>query len=350
MAEQLTAAEKRTLLVVERQAKSRDSLLLALLKALLGLWGNFDAWDDRDIVTGHAARSAVLVELTLARARRQAQAYSQSILRAADALPDRDLAPVEDVYPRSGVGPVEVYERLANEYLYDRKRGVDEAEAREHVAERLEKIVRADVALAERDTTAAAFRQSSKVTGKRRILHPELSESGFSCGLCVIAASRLYGTDELMPIHDGCNCEEAVVTAGFDPGLRLNREDLDAVYAAAGGNSADFLRDVSIRIDEHGELGPVLRNADHEFRDHEAASSGRERFTPYAPTTPAEQRAMMRRSIERSQEAVQRIQDAIARGDGETTLGQYGREQKVSDFQTALGFHQALIQRYSALI
>lgn len=347
---ELTTAEKRTLAVVDRQAKARESLLLQLIKALLGLWGNFDAWDDRDIVTGYAARSAVLVELTLARARRQSRAYAEAVLRQADALPDRDLDPVEDVYPRSGVGPVDVYERVANQYLYERKRGVDDAEAREHVAERLEKLARADVALADRDTTASIFRQSSKVIGKRRILHPELSESGFSCGLCVVAASRLYGTDELLAIHDGCNCEEAVVTAGFDPGLRLNREDLDAVYAAAGGNSADYLRDVSIRINEHGELGPVLRNADHDFRGPDASSTDRRRFTPFEPTTPAQQRQMMREAVDRSRGAVQRIQDAIDRGDGETTLGQYGKEQKVSDFAAALGFHNALIQRYSALI
>jgi hypothetical protein len=346
----LTTRERATLQVVERQAKARESLLLALIKALLGLWGPFNGWDDRDLVTGHAARSAVLVELTLARARRQSRAYAESVLRQADALPERDLAPIDDVYPRSGVGPVEVYERVANQFLYDRKTGVDEATAREHVAERLEKLARMDVQLADRDTTAETFRQSSKVIGKRRILHPELSESGFSCGLCVVAASRLYGPDDLKEVHDGCNCEETVVTAGFDPGLRLNREDLDKVYAAAGGNSADFLRDVSIRIDEHGELGPVLRNADHDFRGPADASTERRRFTPFEPTTPAQQRQMMRESVARSQRAVQRIQDAIARGDGETTIGQYGREQKVSDFEAALGFHQSLIQRYSSLI
>jgi hypothetical protein len=347
---ELTAAEKRTLQVVDRQSKARESIMVALIKALLGLWGSFDGWSDRDLVTGHAARSAVLVELSLAKARRQARAYAESVLRQADALPERDLAPIEDVYPRSGVGPAKVYERVANEYLYERKIGTSDADAREHVAERLEKLARMDVHLADRDTTAETFKQSSKVTGKRRILHPELSETGFSCGLCVVAASRLYGPDELLAIHDGCNCEEAVVTAGFDPGLTLNRADLDAVYAAAGGNSADFLRDVSIRIDEHGELGPVLRNADHKFRDAADASSGRETFTSFAPTTAEDQRTMMRQSVERSQRAVSRIQDAIARGDGETTIGQYGKEQKVSDFQAALRFHQALIQRYSALI
>lgn len=347
--EAFTAADRKSLAVVDRHAKQRDSLVVALLKALLGLWGSFDGWDDRDLVTGHAARSAVLVETALTRSRRLARSYATVMLREADALPERELPPVQDVYPRSGVSASEVYTRPAEQYLWERSIGRTDQEARTHVLERVEKLARMDEQLVTRDETRATYAKAPKVIGWRRVIHPELSESGYSCGLCIVASDRLYSTGELMAVHDGCNCDTCPVTKGFDPGLRLNRDDLDALYEAAGDSTfADDLRETRIRLDEHGELGPILRNAKHSFRDRDDASTSRHTYGPYKPVTEDEHRAGLRAAVERSQRAVIRLQSAIDNGEDSIRLGPSGRERKVSDFTSALSYHNDLISRYLA--
>jgi len=270
------------------------------------------------------------------------------MLRAIDAAPNRELPLVEDLYPRSGVTAADVYTRPAEQYLFDRTRGVTDADARKNVEERLEKLVRMDLQLTGRDESALVYRAAPKVIGWRRIIHPELSDSGFSCGLCVVISDRVYSTGDLKQVHDGCNCEVGPITDGFDPGLRLNREDLDRFYELAGSTSADNLRDVSVRIDEHGELGPILRNAAHKFRGPSAASTSRHTYTPFEPVSLDEQRAQMRRVVESSQRAVRRLKAAVAGGEDEVILGSGSQEQYVSDFATALKYHEDLISRYLA--
>lgn len=102
---------------------------------------------------------------------------------------------------------------------------------------------------------------SRGILGYRRVLHPELADSGQSCGLCVAAATRLYRTDELLPIHRGCHCETLPVTRFNDPGLDLNQDDLARLYEAAGSTSAADLSSIRLQTFVSGELGPVLTRA-----------------------------------------------------------------------------------------
>ncbi len=48
------------------------------------------------------------------------------------------------------------------------------------------------------------------------------------------------------------------LVAGADVGARLNREDLQRIYAAAGSTAAADLKRTRVQVNEHGELGPVL--------------------------------------------------------------------------------------------
>ena len=95
------------------------------------------------------------------------------------------------------------------------------------------------------------------VTTYRRVIHPELSHTG-TCGLCVVAADRTYHIRDLNPMHDHCHCTVMPVVNGNDPGLSLNRNDLDAIYSRAGGNKAGELAKVNVTVGEHGEIGPVF--------------------------------------------------------------------------------------------
>lgn len=96
-----------------------------------------------------------------------------------------------------------------------------------------------------------------RITGYRRVIHPELSRTG-TCGLCIAAASRLYTVEELMPLHTRCKCTIAAVTVAHDPADDANTIDLKQLYGHAGGTSAGHLKRTKYQLDEHGELGPVL--------------------------------------------------------------------------------------------
>ena len=110
--------------------------------------------------------------------------------------------------------------------------------------------------------------RASGVTKYRRVIHPELSETG-TCGLCVIAATNTFTRADLMPMHQRCKCTVAPITAKNDPGLRLNDSDLMSIYKAAGRTSwgdystrASDLTKLRVQVRNHSELGPILLRKD----------------------------------------------------------------------------------------
>lgn len=95
----------------------------------------------------------------------------------------------------------------------------------------------------------------------------------------VVEQRLVHGTHHVYNLHtdegwysannlivSNCRCSVAVVTEDADPGLTLNEQDLDRIYRAAGGNTAEKLKTIRVEFAEHGELGPVIVNADQHFR------------------------------------------------------------------------------------
>ena len=144
---------------------------------------------------------------------------------------------------------------------------VIETYARHKAEELTERMIQQDIQSASRNTAQAAMRKLPKtVTGFRRIVHPELSKSGQSCGLCVVASTHKYSRGDLLPIHTGCNCEVAEIYEidgyEFDPGNQINMEDLDVFYKEAGWSTHGWkLKRQRYEIQDHPEFGPVLVNA-----------------------------------------------------------------------------------------
>lgn len=172
--------------------------------------------------------------------------------------------------------PGHQYGRVADQYRSDVvTKGLTHEQAQGKALVRVESVAQTDVTLAVREQYHADLQRPEeerrKPTGWRRILHPELSQTG-PCGLCVVAADRVYTTDQLKEIHDRCVCEVLPVYGAFDPGLTLNSDDLDRLYAAAGGTGGNpkrqqgRLKEIRIALAEHAELGPVLVDADQHFR------------------------------------------------------------------------------------
>jgi hypothetical protein len=340
----VAASDARTRSLVERQARQRSSITLALLKALLGLWGGFNEWDNRDMVAAYAARSATLVDVALNKARRNARSFALQVLSDNDASPAR-VDPQQDFYPRDGTPSTEVYSRAARQYNYQRTQGKTEAEAREALNLRLELQSEMDVAAAERDELNALWNMSSKTIGWRRIIHPEKSMSG-TCGLCVVAATRLYSMDDLRPLHDRCKCSELPVFKGSDPGLQLNEDDLDEIYAAAGSTGAADLKRTRVAIREHSELGPVLVREGANFRDVREvnrSANGRE-YKPYSRPTKESQRATWQKSMESSIRSMAALKTAQSAGSETVDFGT-GRPIPVKNYAKAIQFHKDLIDR-----
>lgn len=301
-------------------AASRDSILLTLLKLLLGLWGGFDRWDDADAVAGMVARSATLVTAAGERTRRLSRSYLGTVLSEMDAAPT-SLPPIVNGYPRANVTATEVYRRPVEEFIWRRRNGGTMAESKEAFEGRLRAIAEADMMAAERDENYIVMGHASKVTDYRRVIHPELSRSG-TCGLCVVASQRTYHKGDLLPLHGGDNCDVLPVTKDADPGLLLNDDDLKTIYAAAGSTAAAELLNTRITINEHGELGPVLvKDGDH-FRT--AKEAGR---PEYVKPTPASIRAQTQDDIVSTRAALETAQARYAgmpdnvkfRADGTTT-------------------------------
>ena len=275
----------------DKHAASRESILLQLIKLLFGLWADFDKWDDADLVAGMAARSATLVESASGQARILNRSYITTTLRELG-TEARDVPAVLNTYPRSNATGSEVYRRPVDEFIWRRRNGGTLEESREAFEQRLREVAEADMRAAEREEVENVLTRALEVIGYRRIIHPELSKSG-SCGLCIVASAQLYRTDELMPLHGGsCNCGVMAVTKTDDPGLRINDDDLKSIYAAAGSTAADDLVNTRIKINDHGELGPVLVKQGDHFRT--AKEAGR---PEYVKPTNASRRANAQREI-----------------------------------------------------
>lgn len=155
-----------------------------------------------------------------------------------------------------------VFRRPAVTFRYVESDGGDDPAQRASL--RIDTLVEDNLMLAQRlaehDVIAKAVdldQPGAKIIGIRRVIHPELSRTG-TCGLCIAAADRIYSVRKLRAVHNRCWCTTAVVTEQHDPGDDVNQADLSQLYTDAGGTSAAHLKRTRYKVDEHGELGPVL--------------------------------------------------------------------------------------------
>jgi hypothetical protein len=232
-----------------------------LLRQLAALWSTFDEWYDGDLVAARAARSATLVESAQRSVRTQTQSYMRFVYQQYDDLEFPSAEEIDaqnDQLIERAVIPLDEWNRPAEQFRFERSIGKSEEEALQVALQRVEDLGDLDMQLAMRKEAHNIF-AASKITGYRRVLHPELAESKQSCGLCIAASTRIYKKKELLPIHDHCHCGVMPIVGDEDPGNFFNETDLQGLYELAGGEtSAQALSRVRYKIDEHGELGPYL--------------------------------------------------------------------------------------------
>lgn len=313
--QQLTAGQIAALLaLVQAQAAVRQQLTQAAAAAAIAALAGFTAWWDAEEITqmiarilrvvqpiqrqaatitdGYLTRAATIISGRPQRAvgavdvRRLRRAMTEQIadeilagVRQAVRVELGQLAeqPSTELEPspqwgledgREALDPAEPYGRVADGYRWATTMlGDSPDKAQQKAAVRIAAVAETDVTLAVRAQYQKTM-GAQGATGWRRILHPELSENG-PCGLCVVAADRIYKSEDLLPIHNRCVCEVLPVYGRVDPGITLNGDDLAALYAAAGGNTREQLRRISVVLTEHGELGPILVDANRHYRSPE---------------------------------------------------------------------------------
>lgn len=254
---QTAAAVKAAVKVVEaaqrRVASTTDAYLARSTSAITG-----KRWDTVGAVDVRSLRRKLPQDVI------ERLAEGKTVTEAIAASAQKKVEAVE---------PEAVYGRIADHVRFiSVSRGISPQDAALEGLRRAVAVADTDVMLAERAQVQRFLtqRKPTGVVGYRRVLHPELGGGGPPCGLCVVAATRIYHIEDLMPIHARCRCSVAVVTKELDPGLKLNDDDLktllSTVYSAAGGNTRNQLKTVRVEIAEHGELGPILVNADQNFR------------------------------------------------------------------------------------
>lgn len=338
--------------IVDAYAASQANIIEQMIRLLLGMWLPFIGWRSPDMVHAQAAGSAARVDAGLAEARRLARAYARAMLADLD-VPTRGLPSIVNTYERGGIGIVEVYERPAKQFIHELSQGGSLEVATDAATQRIRDLVTADVRAVARDEVNKVFAAVPEVIGYRRVIHPERSKSG-TCGLCVVAATQFYKKEELLPLHDECKCEPMAITKDFDPGFTLNREDLDAIYAAAGSSLAEDLKNTRVEVREHGELGPILVRSGQHFRDVAEVNRNRKpatpKFTPYERMSLVDQLKMWDATKASSERAIAKLAAARAAGTASVDMAGTGRPVEIPDIEQAIRYHTELIARANSYL
>lgn len=114
-----------------------------------------------------------------------------------------------------------------------------------------------DVQNTMRHTLVAVAELDGTILGFRRVPNAD------ACELCKLAAGRRYRKSELIGIHEHCRCTVKVITAANRDDFVGKPENDLALNPGAVLVNADGTVAAATRL--HGELGPVLVNANHRF-------------------------------------------------------------------------------------
>lgn len=228
--------------------------------AILSAYESVDDWES-PTVTLAAAASAVAASTAARQVAAELGAQFVSVIAGVTRGTARGAAtliPTPD-YPRIGAEPFDVYSRPIFAYRDAIAAGKAEVEAQALAFQRAEMLALTDNMLTRRNAAVAQLERES-VSHYRRVIRPELSETG-TCGLCVAASTRVYAIGELMPIHTRCKCEVIPILGADDLGERFNLADMKRLYEATPGTRKQDLVKTRYRVEDLPELGPVLSPA-----------------------------------------------------------------------------------------
>lgn len=248
---------------LDQYAAASANLQQGSATAVSTIFSQVDDWYDEALIALAAAEAV----RTSADAREAAAGLAEQYVAAIVGLFRGGLLNVQRTTlsaPRNGADMTAVYTRPADVYRRTVSFGGSESEALDKALRRAQRLIQSDAQLADRESAAAQM-EAVGVQHYRRVVRPELSETG-TCGLCIAASTKVYKIQDLLPMHGECKCKTMPIEDGVDPGARINGVDLAQLYEDAGSTKAEELRRTRYQVNQHGEFGPVLTNADEHFR------------------------------------------------------------------------------------
>lgn len=258
------AADPRINKLIDAHSVTRQQLSLRAAAAVESLVKGFDGWYDHDAITAMATQIVTVVEAAQRQTASVTEAYLQRVASEVFIGSVRPSGAIDPATLRQGISHAGAYGRLADQYRFQASKDVSLAVIKRGVLDRAASMAQTDLDLAFR-AQSRNFMVKNRMDGYRRIIRPERAKTG-TCGLCIAASDRMYYRGDLMPIHGGCGCGILPVKGSKDPGVAVNREDLERLYDDAGSTAANELVATRYVINEHGEIGPVLGRAGDNFR------------------------------------------------------------------------------------
>lgn len=256
----LSPESRRVVLTYRDQTAALRARIVRYVEAN---WRRLSSWRDADI-----DRFVQTVLPVVEGGQRTIAALTDGYLAALESsVTGATVRPV-GISPRStttlalrGIEGAEMYRRAGVTVWAALDRGVPLPAATEQGLQRALSLATTTLQLAKTHTSQAVLAQNENVAGYRRVL-----EGPETCGLCAVASTQRYRSEELMPIHGGCDCGVAPIFGDTDPGRVIDpdrlqgiREELSGRFGVPGDriNRADELRRYVV-VNQHGELGPVL--------------------------------------------------------------------------------------------
>lgn len=262
--------------IIEQYQRQTQRVREGLLRIVRQLLGSLDAYREEDarqwveqIVPRVVGAQESMVDLTVGYLRE----LIADMTGEDTAMPE--VAPPDEL---RGVPPDEVYMRPFHAIWRSLSRGESLDEAVDAGLRRAESLAATDVQLAKTTTTQQVISEHRRTVGWRRV-----PKGAFTCALCLIASTQRYTKSELAAIHPGCDCDVAPIVGDQDPGQVIDEELLEATHDAVetafgaqavdrGGHEPDYRGLIVTR--EHGEYGPTLAVAGHEFTGSADLSAG----------------------------------------------------------------------------
>lgn len=261
--------------------RQRRQVKAQALAAALNLWdqlvvGPDDASADRLVDALAPTWGVAAAQVTVL-----TDAYVDAFLEQFDITPKRTIPlDPEDIVSRvrPGVAPDELIRRPVKQVRYAIAEGSDLQGALGQGRRRLESIANTDVQQAFRLAFRERMADETDVRAYRRTL-----TGGENCAICVVATTQRYWSDQLMPIHPGCDCGVQPIVG--PAGRIIDRDRLDQVKKLLKDEGVKYgdraeMANTKIRVNiadaddvtevPHGELGPILGVSKHrstEFSD-----------------------------------------------------------------------------------
>lgn len=355
-------AQLNTLVRIQ-QAHHRQLLAVQDLSGEL-VGAAWDAYADLNNVGARqfTAAATTIVEQAAQRTTTLAAGYLQANDKVLGRRSSLDI-PVPAI--RGGVPPADVYQRSIVEARRLVAAGAPPERALAAGRARAVGTAQTDVILTNKGAIDLGRSGRPWVVGYRRVL------TGKSCGLCATASTQRYHSADLQPIHQRCDCDTAEIYGTKDPGRVINRDLLESLKAgevldgnyvvdevgtirkrsvvtsvAEDGTKAARVEagpELRARVHEHGEVGPVLTDASHEFTAaSDLAASGE------SPSVAAAEEARAGPSARRGRPKVD-DPDVIATAEkhGVTPEELVSAERRLGDVRKALREEAARVQAES---